>query len=113
MQRLEAYTWPGNVRELRNAIARRVALGELVDTAEPTFQGADPDVAQSCKDVVAEVLERGLPLSEARRLLLKDLERRYVKWMLEAHGGNVRKAASAAGVARRYFQILHARTKQS
>ncbi|MDP9033476.1 MAG: sigma 54-interacting transcriptional regulator, partial [Myxococcota bacterium] len=28
-ERLEAYRWPGNVRELRNAIARRLALGDI------------------------------------------------------------------------------------
>src|SRR6185295_1871125 len=29
LARWEDYTWPGNVRELRNAVARRIALGEL------------------------------------------------------------------------------------
>jgi hypothetical protein len=31
--------------------------------------------------------------------------------MLEQHGGNVRKAAEASGVAHRYFQFLRARSR--
>ncbi len=43
-QRLESYAWPGNVRELYNAVARRVALGDLaaVETARSGPSEATP-----------------------------------------------------------------------
>ena len=56
----------------------------------------------------ADVLERELPLAEARGIIIQEFERRYVEHMM-ARFGNTREAASAAGVAQRYFQILKAR----
>jgi len=141
LKRLEAYSWPGNVRELRNAIARQVALGELGESALPTYKGdADGAIVETAvtsveiqppfeplendsgaaseapdqvglrrDEVVDRVLSLELPLTEAKQLLLREFEQRYVQRMLLAHGGNVRRAAVAAGVARRYFQILQAR----
>jgi len=52
----------------------------------------------------------GLPLVEAREQLLDEFERRYVENSLESHGGNVTRAAAAAGVTRRYFQRLRLKT---
>ncbi len=41
---------------------------------------------------------------------LAEFERRYVHQLLARHDGNVTRAAQSAGVARRYLQILKART---
>jgi hypothetical protein len=32
--------------------------------------------------------------------------------VLEQHGGNVARAAAASGIARRYFQLIRARTRR-
>jgi len=53
----------------------------------------------------------GLPLTQARETLVAEFERRYVERVLAEHQGNVVRAAAASGIARRYFQILHARYK--
>ena len=47
--------------------------------------------------------------ADVRELLVGEFEARYVSRVLDAHGGNVARAAAASGVARRYFQILRAR----
>ncbi|MEM1416291.1 MAG: sigma 54-interacting transcriptional regulator [Myxococcota bacterium] len=100
LRRWEAHAWPGNVRELRNAIARRLALGELASfDPVPAIDG----------DWVAPIL--ALPLKEARQRLQEEFERRYVHAMLERHRGNVTHAAEGAGVARRYFQKVKARSE--
>ncbi len=52
------------------------------------------------------MLTLGLPLVEARQKLIDEFEQRYVDHSLESHGGNVTRAAAAAGVTRRYFQRL-------
>jgi DNA-binding NtrC family response regulator len=111
--------WPGNVRELYNAVARRIALGDLA-AAPPgpqTQRGGGPDSSRArldgttdaALDLAAHVLSLDLPLTRARDRLVEEFERRYVERVLARHGGNVRSAAAASGIARRYFQILRAR----
>ena len=104
--RFEAYAWPGNVRELRNAVARRLALGDLAP--EPGERGAvsssRPSAAPSEGDELMErVLAKDLPLPRARQEVLAEFERCYVERVLAKHGGNVTRASAASGVARRYI----------
>lgn len=115
LDKLVGYRWPGNVRELRNAVARRVALGELDrlgPRARTTHPSTMPPAPRDAANPLEEVLDLGLPLPAARQRLVDAFERRYVERMLEEHGGNVRQAAKASGVARRYFQLLRARIRQ-
>jgi DNA-binding NtrC family response regulator len=109
--------WPGNVRELRNAVARRIALGDLdASTKHPsagtTGENAAPGEATSGEPAdieMADVLAMDLPFPKARRMVLDAFVRRYVTRALAASGGNVAAAAASSGVARRYFQILRDR----
>jgi transcriptional regulator with GAF, ATPase, and Fis domain len=103
--RFESYSWPGNVRELRNAIAKRLALGDL-DEPGPSRPSA-PAPAEA--DVLAHVLALDLPLGEARDLVVEEFERRYLQKMMAKHEGDATRAAAEAGVARRYFQLLRTR----
>jgi transcriptional regulator with GAF, ATPase, and Fis domain len=108
--RFENYAWPGNVRELRNAVAKRLALGDLEPEplpGAPTGMHSQP--VNSADDVVTRVLALNLPLSQARDMVVEDFERRYLQKMMAAHEGDATKAAAAAGVARRYFQLLRSR----
>jgi two-component system, NtrC family, response regulator HydG len=120
--KLETHDWPGNIRELHNAVARRLALGDLAhaplaarqtsDTASPLGVGsqAPPGSApSSAEDIVARVIRLGLPLSRSRELVVDDFERRYVQTVLDRHQGDATRAAQASGIARRYFQLLRAR----
>ncbi|WP_437654599.1 sigma 54-interacting transcriptional regulator [Sorangium sp. So ce1182] len=68
--------------------------------------GAEPATAD---DIIEEILALDLPLARARERIVEHFERRYVQRVLAQHGGNVRSAAAASGIARRYFQILRAR----
>ncbi|MEZ4314741.1 MAG: sigma-54 dependent transcriptional regulator [Polyangiaceae bacterium] len=111
--RLAAYAWPGNVRELHNAVARRVALGDLGDLYAPSPSGpSSARAAASVQDPITELLAENLPFPRAREKLIEAFERRYVEDVLRRHGGNVVRAAAASGIARRYFQILQARARQ-
>jgi DNA-binding NtrC family response regulator len=93
LERWRVALWPGNVRELKNAVARVKALG----TSEPVEQGP--------KSLEAYV-DPALPFIAARDGVLDAFTRRYVEQLLEAHGGDVAKAAAASGIGRRYFQKL-------
>jgi DNA-binding NtrC family response regulator len=111
--RFEEYSWPGNVRELHNAVARRVALGELA-SGEPLGVGLAPrDAAAHAGDTIGDVVAMDLPLVTARQRVVDEFERRYIERVLARHGGNVVRAAAASGIARRYFYVLKAKQTQS
>jgi DNA-binding NtrC family response regulator len=113
LKRWEDYPWPGNVRELRNAVARRIALGDLADVGSMAPEGTAaqglgaPDEATG--DAIDRVVALDLPLAVARQRILQEFERRYLEAVLARHGGNIGRAATASGVARRYFQLLRAK----
>ena len=102
LRRYEGYPWPGNVRELRNAVARRLALGDVDTDGDDKPAEAEGATASSFR----WVLEQDLPFTSARDLVAREFVRFYVERVLEQHGGNLSQAAAASGVARRYFQIL-------
>lgn len=104
LQRWANYPWPGNVRELKNAVARALALGGMPELTPAAAPAAVPG-----GDFAEHVIAQRLSIGRAREMVLEDFERRYVELTLREHGGNVAKAAAAAGVARRYFQILKTR----
>jgi DNA-binding NtrC family response regulator len=111
LARFETYAWPGNVRELHNTVARRIALGELADL--PTRRAA-PDASPGLGppvDSFDAILALDLPFIQARDRALEEFEHRYVERALERHDGNVTHAATACGIARRYFQTIRSRSK--
>ncbi|HHH26858.1 MAG TPA: AAA family ATPase, partial [Polyangiaceae bacterium] len=108
----EDYTWPGNVRELRNAVARRIALGEL--GADDMAMASRPGTLEPLpgdRDPIGVVLALDLPLSDARQRIMAEFERRYVTHLLEQHDGNVTRAAASAGITRRQLQRLKGRLR--
>jgi DNA-binding NtrC family response regulator len=98
--RYEGYAWPGNVRELENVVARAAILGASPDSAPATLAPIAP----------AAMIE--LPFVQARQRAIAEFEGEYVRRLLEKHGGNVGRAASASGLAHRYFQLLKARHRR-
>jgi DNA-binding NtrC family response regulator len=110
----EDYAWPGNVRELRNAVARRLALGELASAVEGGRTEEEPQGEPNGADtgVLERIVDLGLSFPAARQRVVEELERRYVEKVLGEHGGNVSRAAAASGIARRQFQRVKGRAAQ-
>lgn len=94
LRQLTAREWPRNVDELEGHIAVLLSGGSA-DDAPASF--------------IESVIDRELPLAQARQEVVDYFERRYVKKLLDRHGGNVTHAAQASGVARRYFRLLKSR----
>jgi DNA-binding NtrC family response regulator len=90
MRRLVAYHWPGNARELANVIERAVVLSDH-DTLVPE----DFDVPKNggVEALLAQGTGGNIPLDE--------LERVYVRRVVEEHGGNKAGAARILGINRR------------
>jgi DNA-binding NtrC family response regulator len=93
-EQLTAYPWPGNVRELENAVERAVALAR--------DEWISPD---DLPPALGEPAPRSLFADAAERLLtLEQLQRGYVRHVLERVGGNKKRAAAALGINRRTIQ---------
>jgi transcriptional regulator with PAS, ATPase and Fis domain len=86
------YAWPGNVRELENVMERAVTLSRsdkiVPDDLPLTIQGARGD-----RRVLDEAVERTLPLDE--------VEKEYIRKILEKTGGNKYQAAHVLGIDRK------------
>jgi two-component system response regulator AtoC len=85
---LLGYSWPGNIRELRNCIERAVIVSPDAEILPETLFLESED-SNPCD------------FSEIGIIPLKDLERRYIDWVLGSLGGNKTLAASRLGVSLR------------
>jgi two-component system, NtrC family, response regulator HydG len=83
------YRWPGNVRELRSSVERAVLLagGERV----------------LLRDLPAGILAQPTTLWEGRerKPSLRDVERDYIRYVLEQTGGSQTQAAEILGISRK------------
>jgi DNA-binding NtrC family response regulator len=91
MRWILAYDWPGNVRELANVIERAVALSDhdAIVPDDLTLVSS----ASASGDFLDGAAARGLPLEE--------LERLYIRKVLESTGGNKVRSARILGIDRR------------
>ncbi len=107
-ERFEDQVWPGNVRELRNAVIRRLALGDLAELLDAEAPGEPSREG----DFLERLLARDLPFQNARQVVVREFERRYVRRLLDKYDGDAGQAAAASGIARRYFNLLRARHRE-
>ena len=91
-RRLASYDWPGNVRELENCMERAVALCRLDEITVEDLPIKIQEHDQSKLVITTESLEM---------ITLDEMERRYVRHVLAAVGGNKTRAAKLLGIDRR------------
>ncbi len=119
------HDWPGNVRELRNVIERAVLLSEAPGSeaslrrsylpgmtpsvgaagAAPPPEGKTPSGptgsgVASGPPPMRVPIDVDIPFKVAKQEITEEFERRYIKALLERHGGNISAAARAAGIDR-------------
>ncbi|MDT8367879.1 MAG: sigma-54 dependent transcriptional regulator [Longimicrobiales bacterium] len=88
MRVLSGYDWPGNVRELENAIERAVvvARGRAIGPAHL------PDRVREAPR--PHLVESEIPPNPTMEVI----ERAYIRWVLDAEGGNKTRAAEVLGI---------------
>jgi DNA-binding NtrC family response regulator len=92
-QRLLDYDWPGNVRELENCMERAVALTRTTEIPVDCL----PDKVRNHKSSRL-VIDAADP---SELITLGEMEKRYVRRVLSACGGNKTQAARVLGIDRR------------
>jgi DNA-binding NtrC family response regulator len=103
MQSLMAHDWPGNVRELRNVLERAVYMARATGASElslislPMSSGGGEGAFQ---------FEAAKSYRETRAKYDAEFEKRYVKWLLGRHGGNVSAAARDAKMDRKHLHDM-------
>jgi transcriptional regulator with GAF, ATPase, and Fis domain len=97
---MQRHEWPGNVRELRNVIERAVLFRQPMRESSiiAPLPGV-PGVPGASLDLHVPV-DPTVPFKVAKQDLIDEFERRYVRALLDAHGGNISAAARAAGIDR-------------
>jgi len=95
VQKLELYDWPGNVRELENVIERSMVL------CSHSVLGPEDILLRHAVQVEGTDLFQAL-----KSKVITRFERAYIHDLLREHGGNISRAATAAGKNRRAFWEL-------
>lgn len=99
LARFATYDFPGNVRELENKVhqAMVVSSGPMID---------EDDVALPAIRASTQSVDIGRPFRELKQEAIDNFERGYLTELLRAHGGNLAKAARAAGMDRKNLWAL-------
>ncbi len=98
MKELIAYDWPGNVRELKNVVERSIILAGNKTQIHPEHLIFSTSNKKK--------REMGFELSFDHQPTLEEIERHYLKLLLNKYSGHRSKVAKASGVSERNIYRL-------
>lgn len=88
MEKLRGKAWPGNVRELQHAVERAMALSSEAVLKRNCFESGESSATS-----LSRLFDREWKTARI------EFESAYVKNLIQRNGGDVQKAARAAGLA--------------
>ncbi|MFN3533258.1 MAG: sigma-54-dependent transcriptional regulator [Candidatus Brocadia sp.] len=99
---LVSYNWPGNVRQLKNVIESAVVLSdnEILDTQDMPEEIRHPENNL----VTLKNIDYGLSFRDAKKILIENFERDFIKKKLEEFSGNISRTAEALDMHRQNLQ---------
>lgn len=102
MKYLISYDWPGNVRQLKNALESAVVLsnGEILDTTDLPEEIKHP----SDNALPSGSIDYNLTFRDAKKILIENFERDFIKKKLEECDGNISRTAEALDMHRQNLQ---------
>lgn len=102
MKYLISYDWPGNVRQLKNALESAVVLsnGEILDTTDLPEEIKHP----SDNTLPSGSIDYNLTFRDAKKILIENFERDFIKKKLEECDGNISRTAEALDMHRQNLQ---------
>jgi DNA-binding NtrC family response regulator len=103
LQGLTAHDWPGNIRELRNVLDRAIYMARA--TGETTLSIVSLPMSGTGGGDVFH-FEPGKSYRETRAKYDTEFEKRYVRWLLARHAGNVSAAAREAKMDRKHLHDM-------
>ena len=106
LQAFKNYPWPGNIRELENLMERACIL-ETTNVLTPESFPAGLFGSGDAHAVLP--VEAHLPLADARRHVIEDFERQYLKQLFTRSKGRVNRAAEDAKISPRQLNKLMVR----
>jgi transcriptional regulator with GAF, ATPase, and Fis domain len=103
MQSLAAHEWPGNIRELRNVLERSIYMAQATGSTE--IGVVTLPTAHATSDAAFH-FEPEKSYRETRAKYDGEFEKRYVKWLLGRHNGNISAAAREAKMDRKHLHDM-------
>ncbi|MBC8393639.1 MAG: sigma-54-dependent Fis family transcriptional regulator [Deltaproteobacteria bacterium] len=103
LQAFKNYHWPGNIREMENLMERACIL-ETTNVLTP--ESFPAGLFESGNQQAVLTVEAHLSLAEARRHVIDDFERQYLKTLFARSKGKVNRAAQDAGISSRQLNKL-------
>jgi len=101
LKRFQSYRWPGNIRELQNLIKRYVILGSEQPVSN-SLEDQDNNQDYPSSEIPSNAV---IQLKKVTHEATKQLERRIMLRVLDAHGWHRRSAARALSIS--YGALLY------
>jgi DNA-binding NtrC family response regulator len=98
-----SYPWPGNVRELRNAVSSSAIIStgiEIFPKHLPPRLSGSQILTEETQKIASSWEEMNEMRIEAEEKAARDIERPFLKKLLEKFDGNVAQAAKEVGINR-------------
>ncbi len=97
------YLWPGNIRELENLMERAYILENSPMLTPESFPKElfQSDAVSACVE-----MDFSVPLTQARKKAVEDIEKRYLKELLMRNKGKMNKSAEGAEISTRQLHKL-------
>ncbi|MGQ3684391.1 MAG: sigma-54-dependent transcriptional regulator [Candidatus Loosdrechtia sp.] len=102
MKLLVSYNWPGNVRQLKNVVESSIVLsdGEILDKLDLPEELRCPGESVP----VLQHVDYSLSFRDAKKILIENFERDFIKKKLEECGWNISRTAEALDMHRQNLQ---------